>query len=155
MQALRQDGSPEALEAEILFCELQGRRLAKEEGIQAEKICIYCGFQAEAVDHVIPVARQQWSRRCSHGPCVDSCSSCNGLLSSHVFHTFRLRLEFLRGKYERRRRFLSDLWDEEELSEFGPTLTRYIRGGIMKDRCVEAKLWWLDRMIRLLVNSAK
>src|SRR5262249_51334047 len=113
MQALRQDGSPEALEAETLFCELQGRRLAKEEGIQAEKICIYCGFQAEAVDHVFPVARKHWSRLCIKEQFFDSCSYCIVLLSSNVFHPFRLRLKFLRGNYERRRRFFFVFGAEE------------------------------------------
>lgn len=151
MSGLRKGNSAQTLEAEILLVQLQGARLAKADGIQTDMpLCCYCGFPAEALDHVIPVKRQQSSRRRAHGPLVDACGSCNSHLHARIFPTFKLRLEFLRAKYEAKLRGVSDLWGEDELSELGPNLRRHVSQGIANDRRLETKLWWMDRIIRAL-----
>jgi hypothetical protein len=148
MQVVQNRSSAEALEAEILQAELQSRSLAAADGVQG-KICIYCGFPAQDIDHVVPVSRQPGRRRefCKEF-LVNSCRLCNLYLSARLFSTFFERLNWLRAKYESKLRYIDDMWDEEELINYDYVLRSFIHSGISRDRIFQTKLWWFDRMIR-------
>lgn len=76
-----------------------------------EYTCVYCGFAATALDHVVP-----FSYGGSDEPdnLVACCSICNTLLSNRIFPSVAAKRSFLRARYgpylvERVRRYRSRL----------------------------------------------
>ena len=156
MRALRRTNDAQALEAEVLQALVQGSRLAETERIPPP-FCIYCGFAAEASDHVIPVSRQTVGRRLAQGPFVPACFLCNTIiLNRRLFPTFRNRLAFVGGWYERRLkgRSAGDLWSNEEIAELGYGLKTAVLSATQRYQSMQTRLWWNSRLLSVLSRNS-
>jgi hypothetical protein len=106
--------------------------------------CTYCGMPAEAKDHIVPIS-YNYSRRPPNAPkhggvTVDCCNECNNILSNKFLCTVEARAAELADCLELRYRkqLNAPVWDEEELSELGPSLQRQIRAKqLLRNETVE------------------
>jgi 5-methylcytosine-specific restriction endonuclease McrA len=75
------------------------------------KSCFYCNEAAEAMDHIVPFSKLA-SRRGPNGPKrsqnkdlqVPACKDCNSLLWTYSFPTMELRMIYLLGRLQAKRR---------------------------------------------------
>ncbi len=72
--------------------------------------CVYCGGQAEVIDHIFPWAFEQTHRQEN---LVAACAVCNGIASDKNFDRFIDKLEYVRR--ERERRGLTPLYGGKQL----------------------------------------
>jgi 5-methylcytosine-specific restriction endonuclease McrA len=75
------------------------------------KSCFYCNETADAMDHIVPFSRLA-SRRGAAGPKrsqnrdlqVPACKDCNSLLYNYTVPTMELRMIYLLGRLQAKRR---------------------------------------------------
>jgi hypothetical protein len=70
----------------------------------AKQICRYCGWRADAVDHIMPLARGGTN---SHANLVSTCTRCNSIAGAHSFHSVETKRIWIRWMY---------LWNHEALA---------------------------------------
>ncbi len=95
-------------------------------------ICTYCGVDAQARDHVIPVlyAGKAGTRGAfTNFDTVPTCHECNSLLGSKMFPTFEARAGYIVKRLrERAKKLLAEpSWTADEIAELGPTLRSAIQ----------------------------
>lgn len=101
-----------------------------------KRVCAYCGDPAEHIEHVIP--------RRLHQPTytVLSCAECNLLAGGFKATCFADKIDYIREKIRKRyKKYLrAPEWDDEELSEMGPQMARWLRA------CSQIRNWVLGRL---------
>jgi len=135
---LEQDGvnlCPTCAFAEIKAQDLASLGRAVE--ISRERnVCAYCGDPAEHVEHVIPRRLKQPTYT------VRSCAECNLLAGGFAATCFAEKIEFIRDKIRKRyRKYMkAPEWDDEELAEMGPSMSRWLRA------CSTIRSWIFGRL---------
>lgn len=110
--------------------------------------CTYCGQSADTLDHCIPYSfsrgRQTKGSKSPLGFCTYCCRECNSLLGSSIFPTFQERLVYLNKKLSKKyNKFLTVVWDEEDLSSVSGNLKRYITGFNNLNKITRERLDWI------------
>lgn len=92
--------------------------------------CTYCGEEATALDHVIPLAYLGIYKRTRHSlkDCVPACRECNSLLGCYAYHTIPERAEYISDRLSTRyrKRLNGAVWSEEEIEELEGNLVRRV-----------------------------
>jgi 5-methylcytosine-specific restriction endonuclease McrA len=95
--------------------------------------CFYCGETAQCLDHSPALSvleglpRGYMKRNKIPHTLLTSCYECNAALGGKSFLTAFERLMYLESYYEAFFKKQMGRWDEEELSEMGTNLKRYIK----------------------------
>ena len=110
--------------------------------------CTYCGVQANALDHVIPVSYNQITRKgakYSQEITVPCCHECNHTLSNKWLPTIAERAEELIECYKKKyRKVLAQKdWTNKEINQLGGTLKKMIRGKVQAKRDIDERLEFL------------
>ncbi len=108
--------------------------------VEPNSACFYCGEIATSADHVVPMSwarvvfTKQWL--------VPACGECNSILGNRELWDPEDRLGFVRKKLQKKYRKVlkAPVWDEEDLSELGPTLQAGVRGRQALREAVERRL---------------
>ncbi len=103
--------------------------------------CVYCGVQADSVDHVPPVLLKREVDKADRF-CVPACQECNSTLGSKRLFTLLDRQVYIQLQYRRKYKTLLTMrdWTSAELSELGYTLRTYV------ELQLEKKAWVLSRL---------
>jgi hypothetical protein len=89
--------------------------------------CIYCGEDADCIDHVYPVVR---GGRTIESNLVASCTICNGIASGNAFQSFEEK-----QKYILKRREIMQPAYPDEIEEFQrPAWHAHVYGGLKGKR---------------------
>lgn len=92
-------------------------------------ICVYCGENAESLDHIIPQNyKGYYNRSYNQKYVVPSCQECNSTLSDKFLHTISERTNYLWNKYNKKyKKHISwKKWEKEDLKELGYNLKSMI-----------------------------
>lgn len=109
--------------------------------------CEYCGLPADTVDHVKPVAYTnaiEHLAKISNTKLVYCCRECNSIAGSRVFQSLAAKRAYiqqrLRQKYKKYLKMPN--WSEDELSEMGSEMRRYIEQGQAMKGIVARRVRW-------------
>lgn len=95
--------------------------------------CFYCGLPSTCQDHVPPLARVEVLLEAGAvSPAelitVPACEQCNRWLGSRPIHTPAKRRDFIKSRLRAKLiKYKRADWDDDELLEIGPNMTREIR----------------------------
>ena len=105
--------------------------------------CIYCGVEAEVLDHAYPKSREPTLAPPGMMLLVPSCRQCNALAGDEVHRTINERREFIHRKLRKRNQALlaTPEWEDWEL-------------GRLKGRLRESVLNALEAQHRLSLRLA-
>lgn len=114
--------------------------------------CFYCGQNAQALDHVPPLALMDSlpyeTRKNKKIPCslLPVCNQCNSALLARNLCYVADRLLYLESYYEAKLKKATSFWSEGELQELGRGLQDYIKAKqeinheiIMKIRSIQMR----------------
>ena len=104
-------------------------------------LCVYCGWDADTVDHVLPRA---WSGEAGRAavPTVPACRDCNSRLGNRHAPTIGERRRLVWESLERKHRKLLRCpgWTDDEIDEFGPRMRAEMESREAKRRMVRYRL---------------
>lgn len=110
---------------------------------KVDVLCVYCGWDADSVDHVLP---RTWTGDVArpHVPTVPACRDCNSRIGDQHAPTLAERRHLAHESLERKHRKLlrNPSWSDDEMSEFGPRLRHELE-------CREA----LRRMVKYRLDN--
>lgn len=125
--------------------------LPAPEGSMSEA-CVYCGFPADTLDHVIPRSlrsmlldvggwKDRWGRVRNTVP---ACRECNTIAGNKVFNTLCEKRDYIQGKLRQRYRSVPQTakWTDEELQGLGPVLQQYVRNSMEVAAVIRSRLRW-------------
>ncbi len=110
--------------------------------------CVYCGDLATCWDHVVPHGFiNVGATRYYNSGVAPSCQECNSLLSSQLFESLDMRLDWIAAKVRSRYKKLisSPDWEDSEIEELGPNLRRQMQKQIMSKLWIAGRIRYLDR----------
>lgn len=92
--------------------------------------CVYCGSDAEAMDHIFPVSLQTANphpkaRKTSFGPVAYCCARCNLKLHNKTFQTFDQRCRWISRVWDIRAKPV--YWSNEQIERLDHKLKTFIR----------------------------
>jgi hypothetical protein len=106
-------------------------------------ICVYCGLDADTVDHLLP---RGWSGDTlrSRVLTVPACRECNSAIGGQWASTITERREVAQAAIRRRYRKLlaGAALSQKDLAELGPNLRSYVEASLTVRKVVEARLAW-------------
>lgn len=104
-------------------------------------LCVYCGWDADTVDHVLPRA---WSGDAGRAvvPKVPACKDCNVRIGNRHAPTLGERRQMVWESLERKHRKLLRCagWSDDEMADFGPRLRAEMEAREAKRRMVRYRL---------------
>lgn len=109
--------------------------------IPAGTLCVYCGWDADSIDHLLP---RPWTgetgRRLS--PKVPACKDCNARIGGRHAPTIEERRSLVWDSLERKHRKLlaATTWHDDELKRLGPHLRASIEAREALRRIVSFRL---------------
>lgn len=106
-------------------------------------LCVYCGWDADTVDHVLP---RTWTGDAARRfvPTVPACLDCNVRIGDRFAPTLAERRQIVFESLERKHRKLLRVapWSDDDLAELGPRLRHELE-------CREA----LRRMVKYRLDN--
>jgi len=117
--------------------------------------CVYCGCQAECIDHVFPLSlakilnlREEHMRKHLRGGLylVPSCNNCNIIAAAKPFNNIKDKRAYiqerLKKKYKNILRF--KVWDDDELEGLGSEMRRQVIAGMRNRAVLEHRITFPD-----------
>ena len=128
--------------------------------------CVYCGENAEQLDHVFPVsvastinlnfvsARKELKQGLN---LVPSCEDCNRIATNKIFVSILEKRKYIQKKIrEKNKNILKKVvWDEEDLEDVGYNILSTILEGQRKKEKIEFRITWPDSKSSVELNFIK
>ncbi len=117
--------------------------MANATATKPDVLCVYCGWDADSVDHILP---RTWTGDAARPfiPTVPACRDCNARINDAFAPTLgerrRIAYESLERKY--RKLLRNPSWSDDEMAELGPRLRHELE-------CREA----LRRMVKYRLDN--
>lgn len=117
-----------------------------------EDKCVYCGYDKQCREHVIPVTYLGLTR--SYDPnsnwIVSSCNKCNQFAGNVVFFSIAEKAEYILKRYRKKYKkiLLSEDWEEKEIMELDYNLRDGIRAQIILKELVISKIEHLETVVK-------
>ena len=110
--------------------------------------CTYCGVQANALDHIIPVSYDYVSRKAAKFNkelTIPVCNECNLILSDIWLPTISQRAGYLLEKYNiKYKKILKQpKWEEWEIEELGENMKKIVISNMSKKEDILERLKFL------------
>jgi hypothetical protein len=117
-------------------------------------LCAYCGDDARALDHVVPVS--SGLRSDGNMYVVPVCTKCNGKLGARWLPTILARTEFMVNDLDVKvKKAKKKQWTEAEMEDLGPNLKAKVLKGIRAYDHLVARLAYARFQLRNLLSLAQ
>jgi len=133
-----------------------------------DRVCYYCGCDANTVDHVIPQSTLKQLKILDDPETtkktigertllVWACPECNSLAGKSLQDNITQRKQFILAKLRKKyRKYLeTPYWSDEELSELAPDMQQYIRTFLYMKSLIKIRLGISYSTIKKYENSLK
>ena len=104
--------------------------------------CIYCGVEAEVLDHAYPISREPTLAPRGMMLLVPSCAQCNSLAGDALHRTLDERREFIRRRLRKRHKSLLNTpeWEDSELAQLKGRLRESVLNALEAKRRLSLRL---------------